>query len=355
MFVALDRVSEKRICSLDDVWTARADELRRWTVDGRLVCPGCEQLVRFRRGKRVRAHFAHRVLSECPLSKQSAEILEAKAQLYGWMTGKKRGQVEMDVDMRIDGWDRVADLTLTLAPDRMFAYWLFDRQQRQRHGLLAEAKRRSGRFHFFHTQSAFNRHSRKRLALTASQRDFMWRSDYDTSETNREEGHLCFLSGDSGTVQLFRGLALVHPPNLYGWSIHRSGPLESALIDPLSGEIVFQEDLENRKQWQLEQERKRKEADERKERARAARKKFEEAEKKRVASLRQHADAMRAPGKAALRVAAANKPGPEAELRAYEHLNGPFRCEQCGKMTKEWTTAVPSAGTCLCRECFYRK
>jgi len=88
MFVAKDIELKSRVTSLDPEWGSRLDELRDLAKSGRLVCPGCEQLLQFRVGEKRRPHFAHRVLSECPLAKQTAEILEAKAKLYVWLCTK---------------------------------------------------------------------------------------------------------------------------------------------------------------------------------------------------------------------------------------------------------------------------
>ena len=71
MFVAINIVSGARVVSLDPVWVERVGELCALTNSGWLVCPGCAQTLRFRVGDFRRPHFAHRVLSECPLSRQS--------------------------------------------------------------------------------------------------------------------------------------------------------------------------------------------------------------------------------------------------------------------------------------------
>ena len=81
MFVAKDKELGSRVNSLDLAWDSRFIDLRAWVTSGRLACPCCEQKLLFRAGYKRRPHFAHRILSECPLSKLSPEVIEAKAQL----------------------------------------------------------------------------------------------------------------------------------------------------------------------------------------------------------------------------------------------------------------------------------
>ena len=130
MFVAKDKETGARVTSLDPVWRSRDDALRALANSGQVVCPGCAQTLRFRVGNFRRQHFAHRKLSECPLSRQSPEVLEAKAQLYEWLCSKYPGKVEMDVDLNVPRWKRSADLVVRPAETKVFSYWVFDRTPR---------------------------------------------------------------------------------------------------------------------------------------------------------------------------------------------------------------------------------
>ena len=77
MFAA-QRISDRsRVTSISSQWDDNEEVLRELARSGELVCPGCEQLLWLRTGEVRRRHFAHRDLSECPIGKQSPEVLEA--------------------------------------------------------------------------------------------------------------------------------------------------------------------------------------------------------------------------------------------------------------------------------------
>ena len=239
MFVEKDIELKARVTSLDPEWGSRLEELRSLAASGRLVCPGCEQMLRFRVGEQRRPHFAHRVLSECPLAKQSPEILEAKAKLYEWLYTKYPGNVEMDVDIHIPDWDRLADLVVHSPKGKTFAYWLFDRSPKNRSELLYYHSDLVSK-NILYTESAHHKEEDGSLRLSAAQRDFMETSDFDPL---RSSGHLHFLDSSSGTLTIYRAFHCICEPNLYAYDVIREAPLASALICPKSGEIVFKEDV----------------------------------------------------------------------------------------------------------------
>ena len=240
MFVANDKELGVRVTSLDPAWGSRFVDLRAWVTSGRLVCPGCEQTLRFRVGEQRRPHFAHRVLSECPLSKQSAEVLEAKALIYVWLAGKYPGKVELDVDLRIPGWDRIADLVVRPDDAKTFAYWVFDRSPRDRDGLLNRMPGGINRQVVF-TESAYKTLGNSVL-LTKAQRDFISVSKFDESKWR---GHLHFLETKEQKMTLYRGLHCIHEPSSYCWNTAHKGVLDDFRICPVSGEIIAAEDLEH--------------------------------------------------------------------------------------------------------------
>jgi hypothetical protein len=137
-------------------------------------------------------------------------------------------------------------------------------------------------------------------------------------------GHLHFLSAEDSTLSIYRGLYCAHRPNVYRYAVLRRGLLNSALISPATGEIVFGEDVEARKAWR---------------------------ERRSAKPL-----AIPPPKPASLRAPA--HVVPEEHPAAAKHteepsvnLKGPFRCEDCGTVTMDWSQATPSAGTCICRSC----
>jgi hypothetical protein len=352
MFVALRISDRSRVTSLAAQWDNRLNELRELAASGQLMCPGCEQLLWFRIGINRRRHFAHRHLADCPLAHQSAELLEAKAQLFKWLETKYGGRVQLEAAVGVPGRDKPADLLVEPQTGRKFAYWVFDRQQRSREDLLAYQRLPGVHVHFIHTQSTRVMHSSTEIALTASQRDFMRTSEYDRFLGYGGCGHLHFLDGENSKLRIYRGLVCVHEPNLFGWEALREDLLSAARISPKTGEMVLPEDVAARDKWRqkLEAERVRKAQEE--ERARRTQ---EEEQARREP-----------PPKPPLAPEPAPVPALTAEVQPRRSestavvekpaapslkLNGPFRCEDCGVETMNWSSATPSAGTCVCRSC----
>lgn len=248
MFVAKDNKTGARVTSLDPDWGARFDELRALTNSGQLVCPGCAQALRFRVGDFRRPHFAHRVLSECPLSRQSAEVLEAKAQLYEWLCTKYPGKVELDVDLQVPEWERPADLVVRPDENKVFSYWVFDHTPRNRAPLL-DYVCRNETAHVLYTGSARKLSDEgDALLLPAALRDFIRSSLFDKSNglgSLCNPGHLCFLDTDHHQVLLYRGVECIHSPNRYKWRLLHKLNWPTCKISPRTGEIV----AEGEKEW----------------------------------------------------------------------------------------------------------
>lgn len=313
MFVANDKELGVRVTSLDPAWNSKFVDLRAWVTSGRLVCPGCKQKLLFRAGDERRPHFAHRVLSDCPLSKMlSPEVLESKAQLYVWLAGKYPGKVEMDVDLQIPGWDRFADLVVRPDDNKTFAYWVFDRSPRNRWGLLHNTPAHVSRNVLF-TESALHKEEDGLLFLPAAQRDFIINSKYDPA---CRYGHLHFIDSRSGMITVCRGFLCVHGPNLHSCQVNREAPLDSALICPASGEIVYEEDVtESQRQS-----------------GRFVHRKTPESQTRPI-------------------VQPVPKPKETAAPLDLTWYNSALKCEFCGTETTDWIASNPSKGTCICRGC----
>jgi hypothetical protein len=375
MFVSLNRETGARLTSIDPQWASRLEELREMARSGRLVCCGCDQKLWLRVGGRRRPHFAHRSLADCPLAHESVEVMEAKAKIYLWLSTKYPGKAELDVDLTIPGWKRYADLVLRKPYKKAFVYWIFDRQQRERGALLS---RQGGAMHhhFIHTESTLDLHAAE-LRLTASQRDFIEFSDYDKVPDGYGPGHLTFFDSATSEVSIYRGLVCVHEPNVFAWKLVRKGPLSEALIRPKTGEMLFRRDVEALAEWR-EKERarqagaraaeERRKAEEEERKAKEQERRVKEQERRRVEMLARVLAAQSAakddledleeedveadeadPGAEQENGIAAKKQAEEEEQGI--NLNGPFRCEDCGQETTEWSSASPAQGTCVCKPC----
>lgn len=324
MFVALNIRRKTRVTSIAPEWDNAEEVLRQSAADGELVCPGCKQLLWLRTGTTRRRHFAHRSLADCPLAHQSAEVLEVKAQLYQWLEIKYPGKASLDVTLKAGGCDRNIDLLVEREKGRKSAYWVFDRQQRDRDEFFACHEVKGLSLHFVHTASTLKLQDQESVLLTASQRDFIAVSGFDSGVERPGFGHLHFVDAEHSTLSIYRGLYCAHRPNVYRFAVLRTGLLNSALISPATGEIVFAEDVEARKAWRERQ---------------TARHSVTEPPKPACPPAPVPVD-------------------PEIHVEPIKrteepswNMNGPFRCEDCGTVTMDWSQATPSAGTCICRSC----
>jgi len=337
MFVANDKELGVRVTSLAPAWNSKFVDLRAWVTSGRLVCPGCKQKLHFRAGDERRPHFAHRVLSDCPLSKMlSPEVLESKAQLYVWLAGKYPGKVEMDVDLQIPGWDRFADLVVRPDDNKTFAYWVFDRSPRNRWGLLHGIPERVIG-HVVLTESTRKMGTDDGLLLSACQRDFIGHSKYDE---RRGFGHLHFFDIDARKVRLYRGLHCVHEPNVYRWRVFHESPLGEYLVCERSGEIVANDDRECEESPSLCLPVRE---------ATVVESARELVEKQKI----RYGDAG-----PVIEVSDRNRYRFPPSLRNEFYcgsdsasMNRVLKCEVCGKDTTDWVPSVLSKGACVCRGC----
>lgn len=243
MFAALKISDRSRVNSIAAQWDGREENLRELARSDELVCPGCKQSLWLRTGDVRRRHFAHRDLSECRLGKQSAEVLEAKAQLFTWLESKFPDKVQIDLEIESSGKEGTADLVVELENGRHSTYWIFDRLIRNRKVYPKPAENKTGRVHYIHTESTRSHGSENGIVLSPSQRHFISYSGYDLALNRPGIGHLHFFSGTESTLRIYRGIHLIHPPALHDWEELREGSLESCHVCPQSGELVFDADI----------------------------------------------------------------------------------------------------------------
>jgi hypothetical protein len=334
MFVAIRSNDAGRVTSIDPAWDNQTHLLRDLAQSGELLCPGCRQQLWLRTGEVRRRHFAHRSLTACPLENQSAETLEVKAQLYLFLQKKFPNSVSLDKAIGNPGLDKIVDLLVETGSGVKFAYWVFDREQRDRETFFPYRSLAGVFAHFIHTASTLRQDSTDQIKLSASQREFISSSNFDAAVAGEGAGHLHFYQMETSILLIYRGLYCAHRPNLYRWNAHRQGCLDSALISPKTGEILFSEDEEARKTWR---------------------------QKRREEELVYTSPLTNIGHKGSANPA---REGPWDDGNPLDEtksttllpgLNGPFRCEDCGTETTEWSSATPSAGTCVCKSCTIKR
>ena len=324
MFTAINISDESRVTSIATRWDDCVENLRELARGGQLVCPGCAQLLWLRTGEVRRRHFAHRDVSDCKFSKQSPELLEAKAQIFTWLDCKFPGRVQMDLELGSTGPGHHADLVVQMEDGRRFIYWIFDRQMRDRSRYRIIGEDNMTRVHYLHTESTLRPGPDGGILLNASQREFISTGDFDQALKRPQLGHLHFFLGSESQLHIYRGLRCLHEPLLHEYAQLRTGPLENALVCTESGEIIFPEDVFARKEYQ------------------------------RVLALNpQPKFTSLTATRMDRRAANATKgPNPADPIVNYSR---PLRCEDCGAETRNWSQAKLSEGTCVCKECSQKR
>lgn len=333
MFVATDKELGARVISLDPAWVSRFWDLRAWVTSGRLVCPGCKQKLLFRAGDVRRPHFAHRAHSECPQDKQSAEVLEAKAQLYGWLITKYPGQIDMDMDLHIPDWDGSADLVVRADEAKAFAYWIFDHSPRNREGLLNRMPSGVNR------QVIFTESARKTLGnsvlLTKAQRELISATRFDESKWR---GHLHFFDTKTRMLTLYRGLYCIHEPSSYCWGKVHEAELVDYRICAASGEIIAADDFEHEEVLPTRLSRSMSVAE-------------SGAVEDRGRPVLDNEAQPVAPAKDPSRFSFGSMREDFRREVDVSWLSRALKCELCGEETTEYSSSKPGEGTCVCRAC----
>jgi len=168
--------------------------------------------------------------------------MEAMVQLYVWLKDQNAGKVECAKDLKIDGWNRRADVAISLADGRISAYWVFDRTPKNwlalKDGTPANVSR-----HVLYTLSAHKlTQTNKQLTLAAGQRRLMGTSTFNERD---DQGHLYFLDTEQHAVLLYRGLSCDHEPNLFSWQHMRKVPWSRCRFIARTGEIAADDEHEN--------------------------------------------------------------------------------------------------------------
>jgi hypothetical protein len=174
------------------------------------------------------------------------------------------------------------------------------------------------------------------LHLTTTEREFMERSVYDQPvEPSRFRigKSLHYLDPDSEILTTFRGLHLVHAPQLYTASHTERHEMSDVLVLRSTGEFVHSGEHERLEKYKEEE----------KERI--------EAERRSVTRLREFAEVASAGSRISYPVPGPAKKDTEREeyLELFEKEEA--TCEICGTRTRDWWTVNRATNTCKCYDC----
>lgn len=91
------------------------DAIRKLSRENELLCPNCHNLVLYKKGKKIRAHFAHKPDTECVVTNyenETGEHIKGKEMLFNWLKNKFP-DAEVELEVYIPETRQIADLLIT--------------------------------------------------------------------------------------------------------------------------------------------------------------------------------------------------------------------------------------------------
>ena len=343
MYKSVDIRDSSEVIILDPKWSQDIENLRALDRQNLLACQGCGEAVRVRAGEERRYHFAHKHRLNCTYVDESAALHNARAVLYQWLICKFGNSVT--IEKKIDGEDFFRPIDCWVEKDsQVFAYWICDA------GLKSEKREQIkngfsklgviAHFIFVLDMLRNDKDYPDRIHLTTTEREFMHRSDYD--EIYKSGNSLHFLDSDNLRMLTFRGLHMVHQPQVYSGSC-LVNDLSQILVSPKTGELVHPGEYEHLKQYREKQadlENRRRE-----ERA-LLEKNRRDAEEKRniILSTRSKSDVL--PTKITTVPYAIERENPRIYPQQKEGV-----CILCRRITTDWWSHDGKTGECKCNDC----
>ncbi len=359
MYKALESPSLEEIVILEKRWRSRIDDLRSWGAQSKLVCPGCRQDVHVKAGKSRRWHFAHKHLRNCPLSRQSPELLNARAVLYEWIVEEFRyRQVKIEIEKELPGLPRPVDIWIG-TDTKPIVYWIFDTRltPEMRNSLIQGMEHAEVLVNWLFTASFLHEDELYpgRLHLTTTEREFLCISTLDELAQLAGDASgksITYLYPEKASLVTFRRLRLQHAPQRFAGR-RLENQLKEVTILPKSGEFIHPDEID----WL---ERYRRKADAAQIRLSRQQKMIDQArflvnnnENGSVLDSRSSnpSDQIKLQPDESKR----EEPVP-AGINALLSSRQPFRreavCRYCGSLTTDWVSFFGKTGECLCRECY---
>jgi len=250
MYKAINIQDGTSITILDPRWVSAINYLRGLDAQDLLVCQRCKQPMRIRAGEVRRWHFAHKHLLNCPYGQESLALLDARAVLYEWLVSKFGDQVTIEKHVNAAEFERPIDCWVEQGTNSV-AYWIMDKAIRpdDRESLRAGFGRLKATVNWLFAASMLrpDESQAESIHLTTTEREFMQHTVYDEVVSGELEGKsLHYLDSDQRTLTTFRGLRLIHSPQLFkGHKL--SHAIAEILVAPEKGEFVHPGEHE---QWQ---------------------------------------------------------------------------------------------------------
>jgi hypothetical protein len=347
VYKAINTRDGTAIIILDPRWANALDYLRSLDAQDLLVCQRCRQPLRVRAGQVKRWHFAHKHLLNCPYGQESPELLDARAVLYEWLVSKFGDKAVIEKTIAGTHFERPIDCWIERG-SASIAYWIIDKATvpDDRETIRSGLGRLKVAVNWLFAISMLREDEDRPecVHLTTTERQFMQQTVYDPVVSSDPDGKsLHYLDADSRTLTTFRGLHLVHAPQLFhGHKL--SHIVAEILVAPETGEFVHtgeHERLQEYRQQQAELEKQLRQA--------------QEAQAKRGPSWRQSVAERPSTLPAApprWMALLENKPEPGNQAGTTPVYQAEAVCEFCGKKTTDWWYFDPKTGLCKCRTCY---
>jgi hypothetical protein len=365
MYRVIDTVTGKDCIILDPIWNRDTiHKLRAQDRVNRLCCPHCNKPVRLRAGEKKRWHFAHKDLSDCSLRNESAEILEARSQLYSLLKSKFGDDVT--VEKSIDGVNLPRPIDCVIEHDgQKIGYWIFERGLRNRSDLqrkFAENNIKSV-WIFLHTMQDRDEEESQVVHLTPTERDFLFISDYNRLYSSSDRSGL-YLDHVHQKMITLRGLICIHEPQKYEFDHLLEHDLSEMLVLPSTGEFIHPGEYQAFQQWKERQ----KQEEKLRQRQQEEQKKLLKLEEERRLKYMKDLERKMAHQQSSRPVFSNKyvhvKPGkkerksPKSSIaeKGISVEQESYPCEVCGAMAKDWVVLDHKTKTCVCsRECLKTK
>lgn len=254
MFKAFDTTTASEIVSIDPAWEDRRLELRAHCAGKLLQCPECRQPVRLRAGEFRRAHFAHEHKLKCSLNGESADVLDLRAALYGWLTSKFGAAVEIEKQDRARSFPRPIDCWHN-GPKGPLGYVTLARgmsttRREQLKDAIREIQLQANFVFHANTLEIADGHPNC-IVLSTTHRAFAVSTKYDQPHYSGYGSSVHFLDPETGMLTTYRGLWEWHPPQVYR-GVRVTSNLPDVLVSPKTGEFVHPGELDKWKAWKAQ-------------------------------------------------------------------------------------------------------
>ncbi len=253
MFSCLNKDDLSRIESISKHWLARERELRQLSGDDFLICPNCRTSLNYRCGEINRAHFAHRPLKgerKCSLSKERRSATESRVLALIFEGLERRTDIEVQVDVILEGSDTTVDLLICRGGHPLHAYWVLEHAKREEtiQKLVAPAATNDIPYAFIFTGEAIRNTGRKLTMTPATKRLEQYTALYDLEEEDIDDeleyGHFYYFTEVGCSLEIYRGIHNASCGRSYAYSIHRHIEVNDLVISE-SGELISADDVEH--------------------------------------------------------------------------------------------------------------